>query len=236
MAAPNQPIPAIYQQTHGRGGVGRLLKGRRILITPPNFGTKARFISVLEPPKSNPTLLACPELCVGASNIPQELSYLSLPEGVGPELQARWAGRVDGGALRDLENTGATSSGNELGQRVAMAGIIGATLQGEVLVEPLGLGVSNDIFSSRGSVVRRGGRVVGEELIVGRVVVIVEKIRGLGDVIQAVLADLVVTLLGGGGAELLAIGVDLKLGRWDGAEGGEGLSVLVVVLDDMFVH
>ena len=158
---------------------------------------------------------------------------MSLPEGVGPELQARWAGRVDGGALRDLENTDATRSGNELGQRVAMAGIIWATLQGEVLVEPLGM--SDDIFFRRGSVVRRRGGV-GEELIVRRDVVIVVMVRRTGDVIQAVLADLVVTLLGGGGAELLAIGVDLKLGRWDGAEGGEGLSVLVVVLDDMFVH
>lgn len=140
---------------------------------------------------------------------------------------------MDVSTLRDLKNTGATSSANELGQRVAMAGIIRATVEGKVLVEPLGM--SDGIFFSRGSVVRRGGGV-GEELIVGRVVVSVVMVQGLGDVIQAVLADLVITFVGGGGAELLAIGVDIALGRWDRAEGGKSLSVLVVFLDDMFIH
>lgn len=234
MAAPNQPVSTIYQQTHRRGGVGRLLKGHRIFITPPDFGTEARFISVLEPPKANPTLLACPELCVGASNVPQELSDLSLPERVGPELQERWAAGVDGSAHRDLENTGAATSASELGQSVALAGIIGATIQGEVLVEPLGVR-GDDIFFSRGSVVRKRGGV-REELIIGRVVIVVIMVEGLGDVIQAVVADLVVTLLGGGGAELLTIGVDVALGSWGRAEAGEGISVVIVVLDGMFIH
>lgn len=144
---------------------------------------------------------------------------------------------MNGGAFRDLENTGAASGGGEFGQWVALAGIVGATFQGEVLVEPLGI-MSDDIFvGGRGSGVVRSGRGVREELVFGRVViVIVVKVRWLRDVVKAVLADSGKTFLGGVGPELLAVGVDLKLGWWDGAQGGEGLSIVVVVLDVMFVH
>lgn len=74
MPTPNQPIRTINQQTHGRRRVHRLMKRRRVLVTPPHPPAEptepaARFVRVLEVPHPHATLLAGPQLGLRARNV-----------------------------------------------------------------------------------------------------------------------------------------------------------------------
>lgn len=72
-----------------------------------------------------------------------------------------------------------------------------------------------------------------EKVVIGvRVVEGLDDVIGNAAVVETMIADLMLAFVGGGTAELLAVGMGFAV-RWDGGQGGEGVSVLFIVVDSV---
>lgn len=159
VATPNQPIGVVSHQTHDGRGVSRFLIWGGVLVPSQDPATEAaaEFISVLEMTNSQATLLPGPQLRLGAGNVSEELSHLSFPEGMGPQLQARRATGMDGSAGGHLEDPSPAAAANELWEGLALvAGIVRGAVRTEGLVESLVVGGVRKEFVV--------GRLVDEDL------------------------------------------------------------------------